>query len=130
VDRGILLLVTPLQSRMARLARSIGHAAGQYVDLVHVRAENETLRNDNNRLRAELLEAKRGAAESVRFQRLLACANRRDRGNPGGAGDRHRRLTLTSAWHASSSTAVRPGQPRHAHHHTRRCGGSDQPRRG
>jgi cell shape-determining protein MreC len=44
VDRGILAMVTPLQSRMARLARSIGHAAGQYVDLVHVRAENEGLR--------------------------------------------------------------------------------------
>jgi rod shape-determining protein MreC len=75
VDRGILAMVTPLQSRMARLARSIGHAAGRYVDLVHVRAENETLHDENGRLRAELLEARRGAAESVRFQRLLGLRN-------------------------------------------------------
>ena len=71
VDRGILALVTPLQSRMARVARSIGRTVSQYVDLVNVRAENEVLRSQNDRLRAELLEAKRGAAESVRFQRLL-----------------------------------------------------------
>jgi rod shape-determining protein MreC len=71
VDRGILALVTPLQSRMARVARTIGRTVSQYVDLVNVRAENETLRTQNDRLRAELLEAKRGAAESVRFQRLL-----------------------------------------------------------
>jgi rod shape-determining protein MreC len=71
VDRGILAMVTPLQSRMARLARSIGHAAGQYVDLVDVRGKNEALQNENGRLRAELMEAKRGAAESVRYQKLL-----------------------------------------------------------
>src|ERR1017187_931356 len=71
LDRGILTLVSPVQSAFATLARSIGHAAGRYVDLVHVRAENGKLRNDNDHLRAELLEAKRGAAESVRFQHLL-----------------------------------------------------------
>jgi rod shape-determining protein MreC len=75
LDRGILTLVSPIQSAFATLARSIGHAAGRYVDLVHVRAENEDLRNKNDRLRAELLEAKRGAAESVRFQRLLGLRN-------------------------------------------------------
>jgi rod shape-determining protein MreC len=40
-----------------------------------VRAENEDLRTKNDRLRAELLEAKRGAAESVRFQHLLGLRN-------------------------------------------------------
>jgi rod shape-determining protein MreC len=42
---------------------------------VHVRAQNEKLRNENEHLRAELLEARRGAAESVRFQHLLGLRN-------------------------------------------------------
>src|SRR5664279_5034727 len=62
LDRGILTLVSPIQSAFATLARSIGHAAARYVDLVHVRAQNEPLRNDNEHLRAELLEARRGAS--------------------------------------------------------------------
>lgn len=75
LDRGILTLVTPIQSAFATFARSIGHVAGRYVDLVHVRAQNEKLRNENEHLRAELLEARRGAAESVRFQHLLGLRN-------------------------------------------------------
>jgi rod shape-determining protein MreC len=75
VDRGILTLVSPVQSAFATLARSIGRFAGRYVDLVHVRAQNELLREENNRLRTELLEAKRGAAESVRYQHLLGLRN-------------------------------------------------------
>jgi rod shape-determining protein MreC len=75
LDRGVLTLVTPIQSAFATLARSIGHVAGRYVDLVHVRAQNGQLRNENEHLRAELLEARRGAAESVRFQRLLGLRN-------------------------------------------------------
>jgi rod shape-determining protein MreC len=75
LDRGILTLISPIQSSFATLARKLGNAAGHYVDLVHVRSENEQLQNENRRLRAELLEAKRGAAESVRFQKLLGLRN-------------------------------------------------------
>ncbi|MGD0837038.1 MAG: rod shape-determining protein MreC [Polyangia bacterium] len=71
LDRGILTLVSPVQSAFATLARSLGRFAGRYVDLVHVRAENEGLRIENGRLRSELLQAKRDAAESVRYQHLL-----------------------------------------------------------
>jgi rod shape-determining protein MreC len=71
LDRGILAIIAPLQAALSSVARSIGGVAGRYVDLVHVRAESETLRAENNRLRAELLESKRVATESVRYQRLL-----------------------------------------------------------
>lgn len=75
LDRGVLTLVSPVQSAFATLARSIGRFAGRYVDLVHVRAQNEVLRAENARLRTELLEAKRAGSESVRYQRLLGLRN-------------------------------------------------------
>ncbi len=75
LDRGILHLLSPIQGALSSVGRSVGNLAGQYVDLVHVRAENETFRRENSRLRAELLEAKRGAAESLRLQRLLDLRN-------------------------------------------------------
>jgi rod shape-determining protein MreC len=71
LDRGILTVITPAQSAMSTVARGIGGFAGRYMDLVHVRAENDSLRSDNSRLRAELFEAKRAAAQSVRYQRML-----------------------------------------------------------
>lgn len=75
LDRGILHLLSPVQGALSSLGRNIGNLAGRYVDLVHVRSENENLRRDNSRLRAELLEAKRGAAESIRLQKLLELRN-------------------------------------------------------
>jgi rod shape-determining protein MreC len=71
LDRGILSLLTPVQSGLSFIARGLGGFAGRYTDLVHVRGENEQLRSENSRLRAELFEARRSAAESTRYQRLL-----------------------------------------------------------
>lgn len=71
LDRGVLTLIAPAQAALSIVARTIGGAAGRYMDLVHVRAENENLRSENGRLRAELVQAQRGAAESARYQRLL-----------------------------------------------------------
>jgi len=75
LDRGILHILSPLQGALSSLGRNIGNLAGRYVDLVHVRTENEGLHRDNSRLRSELLEAKRGAAESIRLQKLLDLRN-------------------------------------------------------
>jgi rod shape-determining protein MreC len=71
LDRGILHIVAPAQSAMSSMARGIGGVAGRYVELTHVRAENDALARENARLRTELLEVRRVAAESGRYQRLL-----------------------------------------------------------
>ena len=71
LDRGILRLVSPAQSAMSFVARGIAGVAGRYVELTHVRGENEQLVRENSRLRAELLEMRRLAEESGRYQRLL-----------------------------------------------------------
>jgi rod shape-determining protein MreC len=71
LDRGILYLVSPAQAAMSSIARAITGVAGRYVELTHVRAENDSLVRDNKRLRAELTEMRRRAEESGRYQRLL-----------------------------------------------------------
>jgi rod shape-determining protein MreC len=71
LDRGILRIVSPAQAAMSSLARGISGVAGRYVDLTHVRAEYVALQRENAHLRTELLDARRLAAESGRYQRLL-----------------------------------------------------------
>ena len=71
LDRGILRLVSPAQSAMSFVARGITGVAGRYMELTHVRAENETLVRENKKLRTELIEMRRLAEESGRYQRLL-----------------------------------------------------------
>jgi rod shape-determining protein MreC len=71
LDRGILALVSPAQSAMSFIAKAITGVAGRYVELTHVRAENESLVRENKRLRTELTEMRRLAEDSGRYQRLL-----------------------------------------------------------
>lgn len=71
LDRGILRLVSPGQAAMSYVARGITGVAGRYVELKGVRAENETLHRENRQLRTELMEMRRLAEESGRYQRLL-----------------------------------------------------------
>jgi rod shape-determining protein MreC len=71
LDRGILRLVSPGQAAMSYVARAITGVAGRYVELTGVRAENEALHRDNRKLRTELMEMRRLAEESGRYQRLL-----------------------------------------------------------
>jgi rod shape-determining protein MreC len=71
LDRGVLRLVSPAQSAMSLIARAITSVAGRYVELTHVRGENEALTRENQQLRAELTEMRRLAEESGRYQRLL-----------------------------------------------------------
>lgn len=71
LDRGILYLVSPAQAAMSGVARGLTGVAGRYVELTHARAENEALVRENKKLRAELIEMRRLADESARYQRLL-----------------------------------------------------------
>src|SRR5688572_13161164 len=71
LDRGILRLVSPGQAAMSYVARAITGMAGRYVELKGVRADNEALYRENRKLRTELMEMRRLAEESGRYQRLL-----------------------------------------------------------
>lgn len=71
LDRGVLAIAAPVQKVLSVVGRGIASFAGRYVDLVHVRAENEQLRRDNIKLGAELVDARRAIAENQRLQKLL-----------------------------------------------------------
>jgi rod shape-determining protein MreC len=70
VDRAILRVSAPLQAGITALARGTGNLWSGYVALVHVNQDNARLRDENARLRAELVAAQQGAARALSLEKL------------------------------------------------------------
>ncbi len=75
-DRAVLTVSAPLQSAAAWVIEGIGGVWNRYVALVDVEEENDELRVENERLRAELAEARRRAAEVAGLERLVDLRRR------------------------------------------------------
>ena len=116
---------------MSYVARG-DHAAcaGRYVELTGVRAENEALHRENRQLRTELMEMRRLAEESGRYQRLLGLRDATPAETHRGAGDRHRRLAVLPRRARRHRSRRGDGQARDAGADARGRGRPDQPRRG
>lgn len=71
-DEAVLRITSPLQSAVSWVIGGIGGVWNRYVWLVDVDEENAELRADNQRLRAELAEARRLAADSAVLEELVA----------------------------------------------------------
>jgi rod shape-determining protein MreC len=71
VDRAILRVSAPLQAGITGLARAVGNGWSRYIALVHVKADNERLADENARLRAELVAAKNAAGREGDLEKLL-----------------------------------------------------------
>jgi len=72
VDRAILRISSPLQGALAGAGRMLRHGAQRYMLVVGAAKENQKLREENARLRAELLAAQRQAGREKELERLLA----------------------------------------------------------
>jgi rod shape-determining protein MreC len=71
-DRLLLRISAPIEAALSWCARGIGRGWSRYVYLVHVTQDNEGLRAENARLRAELDAAKQEAARATQLEELLA----------------------------------------------------------
>jgi rod shape-determining protein MreC len=72
LDRAILRVSAPLQAGITGLVRGIGNAWTKYIALVHIKADNERLTDENARLRAELVAAKNAAGREGDLEKLLS----------------------------------------------------------
>jgi rod shape-determining protein MreC len=72
VDRAILRVSAPLQAGITGAARGLGNSWSKYIALVHVKADNERLADENARLRAELVAAKNAASREGDLEKLLS----------------------------------------------------------
>lgn len=71
LDRIILRVAAPLQYVSAALARGVSSMVGDYVYLVHVKADNDKLAYENARLRGRVRELRVVEVENRRLRRLL-----------------------------------------------------------
>src|SRR5579862_3718415 len=62
LDRVILRISSPIEGALTGLARGVGGVWSHYIYLVHVKKDNESLIDENAKLRAQLIEAKQESA--------------------------------------------------------------------
>jgi rod shape-determining protein MreC len=71
IDRGVLKVSSPLQAGLTSVIRGVVGLWEGYVNLVHVKRENDLLRAENARLREDASRARREAAAAARYEELL-----------------------------------------------------------
>ena len=72
VDRAILRVSAPLQAAVTGAVRAVGNTWTRYIALVHLKADNARLSDENAKLRAELVAANNAAARAGDLEKLLA----------------------------------------------------------
>lgn len=78
LDRAVLFLATPVQVAVTWTIGTVGDAWTSYVWLVRTEDDNESLRAENERLRAELAEAKRRSRDAEALEKLLEMRREAD----------------------------------------------------
>lgn len=71
LDRVILRISAPLQAALTALAGGVGAVWHRYIALVHVKADNVRLADENARLQVELTAARVSAARAGDLEKLL-----------------------------------------------------------
>src|SRR5689334_6535969 len=75
LDRAILRVSSPLQSALAGAGRAVRRGGQRYVFVVGAARENQRLREENARLRTEILAAQRQAGRERDLERLLGLSS-------------------------------------------------------
>jgi rod shape-determining protein MreC len=71
VDRAILRVSAPLQAGLTSACGGLANVWRRYIALVHLRADNERLTDENAKLRAELAGLQSGARRAADLEKLL-----------------------------------------------------------
>src|SRR5581483_215041 len=71
LDRAVLRISSPIEAALTWIGRGLGHVWSRYIYLVHLERDNEALRDENARLRSELVAAHQQAERGGELERLL-----------------------------------------------------------